>query len=162
MMLQIDGNTILHLYAIDAVPLERMLEFIMDNKKNMLTSILMNNNKGETPIDVALRFESKKTVNLMFNALSELRDGSYSRLIYEKFNKLISMGLISFHEYLDSCYFQTIQMKSITFLKLKDLDFEDYTVLTHTSCLVDEEFLRKYTNEQEVADKNYEGNTCSL
>lgn len=102
MMLQIDGNTILHLYAIDAAPLERMLEFIKDNRKSLLTCILMKNNKGLTPIDVALKYESQKTVNLLFQALSELTDGSYSRLIYEKFNKLISMGLISFHQYLDS------------------------------------------------------------
>lgn len=86
----------------------------------MLSSILMKNNKGETPIDIAIRFESQRTVNLLFKALAELKDGSYSRLIYSKFNKLLRMNLVSFHEYLDSCYFQTIQMKGCNFLKLKD------------------------------------------
>lgn len=112
MMMQIDGNTITHLYSIDFDPLSIMLEYMKDKNKYMLTSILMKNNNGETPIDVALKFESQKTVNLLFNSLAELKDGNYSRLIHSKFDKLLDMNLISFHEYLDSCYFQTTQMKA--------------------------------------------------
>lgn len=120
MMMQINGNTILHMYCIDFTPLQLMLEFMKNKRKNMLASILMKNNKGETPIDVALRFESPKTINLLLQGLAELKDGSYSRLMYEKFNRLLGMNLVSFHDYLDSCYFQTVQMKSYKFLKLKD------------------------------------------
>jgi len=100
--MQINGNTIVHLYSIDYSPLKIMIEFMKENKQFMLTSILMKNSNHETPIDVALKFESQKTVNLLLSSLAELRDGSYSRLISNKFNALFDMNLVSFHEYLDS------------------------------------------------------------
>lgn len=102
MMIQIEGNTILHLYSIDIVPLSLMLNYMENENPNMLNSILIKNNKGQTPIDVALKFDSQKTINLLFTYLAKLTDGSYSRLIYSRFHKLLDTGLLSFYEYLDS------------------------------------------------------------
>lgn len=59
MVIQIEGNTILHLYCIDYVPLNLMLTYMSKRHPEMLSSILMKNHKGETPLDIAIRFESK-------------------------------------------------------------------------------------------------------
>ena len=146
MLIQIEGNTILHLYSVDFIPLSLMLSYMEKRKPNMLNSILMKNNKGQTPIDLAIKFESMKTINLLLLYLAKLKDASFSRLLQSKFNKLLSMNLISFHSYLDSCFFQTIQMKGIKFLDLKQ-DYEKQ-VFTHKSCLIDESFLKLNTNEE--------------
>ena len=144
MLIQIEGNTILHLYSVDFVPLKMMLNYMENCKPNMLNSILMKNNKGQTPIDLAIKFESMKTINLLLLYLAKLKDASFSRLLQGKFNKLLSLNLISFHSYLDSCFFQTIQMKGIKFLSLKQ-DYEKQ-MFTHKSCLIDESFLKLNTN----------------
>lgn len=102
MKLQIYGNTIIHLYCIDYEPLTLMLEYMEKRKPYMLNSILMTNNKGETPIDVAIKYESLKTINVLLKYLSKLKDSSYSHLLRDRFNKLLSMNLISFHTYLES------------------------------------------------------------
>ena len=80
----------------------------------------MKNNKGETPLDIAIRFESKKTIDLFFRYLSKFEEGGFSRLIQGNFPKLFQLGLVSFYDYLNSWYFQTNQMKGLKFLNLKD------------------------------------------
>ena len=80
----------------------------------------MKNHKGETPLDIAIRYESTKTIDIFFKYLAQLGGGGLSRLIKSNFPKLFELGLLSFYEYLNSWYFQTNQMKGIKFLNLKD------------------------------------------
>lgn len=42
-------------------------------------------------------------------------------------------------------------------MKLKNMNFKEYTVMTHTSCLIDESFLNKYTNEQQLDHESGRG-----
>lgn len=61
------------------------------------------------------------------------------------------MNITAFYEYLDSCFFQTAQMKAIKYLNLKK-DKEPWLV-THSSCLIDEVFVQKYCNLEEKENK---------
>ena len=62
----------------------------------------MKNHKGETPLDIAIRYESTKTIDIFFKYLAQLGGGGFSRLIKSNFPKLFELGLLSFYEYLNS------------------------------------------------------------
>mmetsp|Transcript_26896 Transcript_26896/g.26819 ORF Transcript_26896/g.26819 Transcript_26896/m.26819 type:complete len:116 (-) Transcript_26896:849-1196(-) len=112
------------------------------HRHEYLTGILMKNNRGKSPLDITLDNESPKNTELLLRKLSLFSNSSLSALFYDRFNELLSMSITAFHEYLDSCYFQTIQMKNIKYLKLKDQS--DPLLVPHSSCLIDEVFIDKY------------------
>ena len=49
-----------------------MLNFMNRKHPEMLSSILMKNHKGETPLDIAIRFESKKTIDHIYFKLLKI------------------------------------------------------------------------------------------
>ena len=76
----------------------------------------------------------------MLKAIANLDEGSYSSQIYKEFQKLIIRGGSSFLEYLDTCTFQTIQMKNMKKLSLSSPNKEKIFA-AHSSCLLDHHFL---------------------
>lgn len=104
---QFDGNTILHHYALDYEKLKVLLEFIEDNNRNFLSMMLMRNNKGKTPLDIALDNESPKSTEALLRKMIAFHDKSISKFFYRRFNDLFNMNIRAFHEFLDICYFKT-------------------------------------------------------
>jgi len=52
---QIDGKTTLHYFCLDSKMLSKILEIYSKEWKDYLTSILMKNTDGESPLDIALK-----------------------------------------------------------------------------------------------------------
>ena len=140
---QINGNTILHLYALDYAALTTILDFLEENKKEYLNAILMKNFEGVSPLDITIDNDSPKNTDLLLVALSKLNEANYSMQLFTKFPKLLQMELTSFHKYLGSCVFQTVQMRNTQFLSLKE--DRDVLIVSHHSCILDRDFIEKYT-----------------
>jgi hypothetical protein len=99
---QIQGNTIIHLFALNYDSLLMTLNYIAEFDQRYLTMILIKNNNKKSPLDLTIEHDSPKTTELLLRHLSLLNTGSYSNLIYHNFERLLSMNLRSFYEYLDS------------------------------------------------------------
>lgn len=150
---QVEGNTIFHIYSLNADKLSLITNYMIENNKQALSGILARNQEGKTPFDIAIERDSTKTIDILMKALSELDDGKYSNQLYTHFPKLIRKGLKSFHDYLDTCTFQTVQMKNMKYLALKKED-ADQILASHSSCLLDKHFLEKHTVTEEQ-NKDY-------
>ena len=105
----------------------------------------MKNHEGKTPLDIAIEFDSPKCTDLLLTYLWHMKDGNYSRQIYKIFPLLLEKGLSSFHEYLDTCMYQTVQMKQVKYLSLGSS--EDVFKTAHSSCLLDRHFFEMYTKQ---------------
>lgn len=99
---QVDGNTSLHYYALEYDTLKLILDYMEYNRPEYLTGILMKNNSGKSPLDITLDNESPKNTELLLRKLALFRDSSLSVLFYNRFNELLAMNILAFHEYLDS------------------------------------------------------------
>jgi hypothetical protein len=144
---QVEGNTSLHYYALEYNTLKLILDYMEEHKPKYLTAILMKNNKGKSPLDISLDNESPKNTELFLRKLSLFEDSSLSVLFYNRFPELLAMNITAFHEYMDSCFFQTVQMAGTKYLKLKKMD--DPWLVPHSSCLIDEVFIDKYCKGDE-------------
>ena len=144
---QVDGNTSLHFFALDYNTLNLILNYMEANRPEYLTSIVMKNNNNKSPLDITLDNESPRNTELLLRKLALFKDSSLSSLFYDRFNELLGMNIKAFLEYLDSCLFQTIQMKATKYLKLKS--DKDPWLVTHSSCLIDEVFIDKYCTTSE-------------
>ena len=80
---QVDGSTILHIYALDFEKLKLVLDFFEDNEPLYLTCILMKNNKGESPLEITIKNDYSKNTEMMLNYLNMFGiEFSFSRLFY--------------------------------------------------------------------------------
>ena len=105
--------------------------------------ILMKNKENLSPLDISIENDSPRCTELFIHYVTQLHEGSYSELIFRRFNQLLSMNIQSFYEYLESCFFQTLQMKNIKYLPLKNN--RELWLGAHSSCLLDEIFMSKHT-----------------
>lgn len=144
---QVDGNTSLHYFALEYDKLKLILDYMEEHRPEYLTAILMKNNHGKSPLDITLDNESPKNTELLLRKLALFKDSSLSNLFYDRFSELLAMNVSAFHEYLDSCMFQTVQMKATKYLKLKK--DKDPWLVPHSSCLIDEVFIEKYCRDDE-------------
>ena len=108
------------MYALEYDTLTLILEFMETYKPEYLTAILMKNGKNKSPLDITLDNESPKNTEVLLRKLIGFKDENMSILFYNRFNELLAMNITAFHDYLDSCFFQTVQMKGIKYLKLKN------------------------------------------
>lgn len=81
----------------------------------------------------------------MLKKLFQFGDMAFSRHIFHLFDQLFDMEISAFNEYLETCYFQTIQMKNVKHLDLKSK--KPFLILTHTSCVIDEIFMKKHCHK---------------
>jgi hypothetical protein len=141
----VDSNTVLHLYALNEECLEPIINYMIENKPEYLIGIMIKNNKNKTPFQIAFENGNTRTLNLMFKGLKALGQDNASKGIYEVFPALIMSGSKAFQDYLNSCFFQTIQMKSMQFLSMKST--KDKIITSHTSCILSSEFLNRVMNK---------------
>ena len=112
----------------------------------------MKNNRNKSPLDISIDNKSPKNTELFLVKLSKFKDDSLSHLFYNRFNDLLNMNISAFHEYLNSCFFQTIQMMNTKYLKLRS--DKDPWLVKHSSCLIDEVFIEKHcdTSEKKILE----------
>ena len=128
------------MYSLNADKLSLLIEYFTEHNSLALNALLINNFDGKTPLDISMSRDSTKTTDLMLKAIANFDEGSYSKQIYKEFPKLVIKGLNSFLDYLDTCTFQTVQMKNMKYLALPNAD-EDKVLAAHSSCLLDRHFL---------------------
>lgn len=92
--------------------LEAILE-VMKSEPIYYASIVLPDYQDESPMMLALSRNAPKTVELYMKYISMLPEFRLSKSFYQKFEVLFEMGVLSFKDYLSSCYFQTGQMKMI-------------------------------------------------
>ena len=144
---QIGGNTLVHEYALEFEPLSLILEYFEEYNSEYLRTILLENSKRKSPLILAIEGESPKNIELMLKKLALFKTDCYSSLFYDKFIDLLQMNLKAFHIYLESCFFQTMQMKATKYLKLNS--DKDPWLVAHSSWLIDKVFIDKYwSNDQ--------------
>jgi hypothetical protein len=118
----------------------------------------MKNYDGETPLDITINNDSPKNTDIMLRSLSKIKEAKYSEQFYQRFPELLGMELRSFHLYLESCRFQTVQMQNTRYLALKDNS--DLLVVAHNTCVLDRNFFEKYTkvghSDRELRQKQKE------
>lgn len=155
---QIEGNTCLHLFALDTDALALILEFLEENRKDYLNGILMRNFAGFTPLDMTVDKDSPRNTDMLLVSLSKLDEANYSDQLYKKFSQLLQMELKSFHSYLASCRFQTVQMQNSRYLSLKE--DKEVLIVAHHCCILDRNFIEKYTTignaNKEIREKQLE------
>jgi hypothetical protein len=101
--------------------LETILE-IMKSEPIYFTSIVLPDQQDESPMNLALSRNTPKTVELYMKYISMLPEFRLSKSFYQKFENLFEMGVLSFKDYLSSCYFQTAQMKMINKMYIEAID----------------------------------------
>ena len=80
---QIDWGTALHYFCLDSKILPLILDLYAHQWKDYLTSILMKNNKGESPLEITIKNDYSKHTEMMLNYLNMFGiEFSFSRLFY--------------------------------------------------------------------------------
>ena len=148
---QIDGNTALHLFALNESALKLILEYYLQNKPDFLWSAVMKNKQGKTPLDITIEYDSPRCTNLLLSYLWNLKNWNLSGQIYKQFPTLLARGLKTFHEFLNAWFYQTLQMKNIKYLALKSN--EDVFMTAYSGCLLDNQFFEKYTDQSRIKRK---------
>ena len=94
----------------------------------------MSNVDGLTPIHIATHAEVSKTISILLKKLSKVKMNNAS-LMKDIFDNFLDYGF--FKDYLNVCYFQTVQMKAIQSLNLPARtggdDDHSAIVVDHTS-----------------------------
>ena len=112
-----------------------------------MTNILLENNQGKSPLEIAIEGESPKCVDIMLNLLSNVTHNRNSKLLSKWFSKLLEFNLKSFYDYLESCTIQTNEMKNIKNLNLKSN--MSNLILPHHCSLIESVFIEKYWKDVE-------------
>ena len=116
-----------------------------------LTNILLENNQGKSPLELAIERKSLKCVDIMLNLLSKKEHKRNSKLLSMWFSKLLEFNLKSFYDYLESCIIQTNEMKNTKNLNLK-LNMSN-SILPHHCSLIESLFIKKYWKDDRNIDE---------
>lgn len=139
---QVDNNTMIHYFALEYDTLTTILDYMGQHKPGYLMSILMPNSQGRSALDITIANESPKNTEALLLKLLQFGDQKLSHLFSHNFTKLLKMNIKAFNEYLDSCFFQTNQMKSIDNLQFKQGG--DPVLVPHNWCLIDDFFVEAH------------------
>ena len=99
----------------DPTALDQLLTYYEEKDQRYLDHILLGNSNGLTPIHIATHAEVSKTISILLKKLSKVKmnNASLMKDIFDNF-----LDYVFFKDYLNVCYFQTIQMKAIQSLNL--------------------------------------------
>jgi len=139
---EINRITWLHIYALDYDTLSVILNYMENNYPKYICSLVMKDNHGKSPLDIALDKRFYKNIELMIKKLWLVKDQNLSHLFSDRFTDLFSMNITAFYQYLDGCFFQTFQMRDSKYIELKNET--SLWLAHHQSWLIDEVFRRKY------------------
>jgi hypothetical protein len=132
----------IHYFALDSDILPLILDYMEENRPGYLMGILMPNNQGRSALDITIENESPKNTELLLLKLLNFPDQKLSHLFYDKFAVLFKMNIKAFNLYLNTCFFQTSQMKFI-----KQLQFSsklDPLMLPYHTAIIDQTFVDRF------------------
>ena len=147
------GVTALHDFATNLEKLSVLLALYEKSDKRCLAQILLEDAQGLTPLDLALRNDRAKCIELMLQKLTMLPDLKLSKQFYTKFAMFFMRDSKAFYKYLDTCFFQTTQMLNNTKMLLKSS--EDPLIIAHNSCILDLQFRDEHTNPPKQIVNDY-------
>ena len=70
--------------------------------------MLLPNELGKTPLDLAIEHDLVKNIEVMLLKLSLLPNFRLSKLLYDKFPIFFKKDMRAFYKYLDTCFFKTV------------------------------------------------------
>lgn len=99
----------------DPIALDQLLSFYEENDERYLDHILLGDIDGWSSLHIATNTEVSKTISILLKRLSKIKMNNTSLMkdIFDNF-----LDYVFFKDYLNVCYFQTIQMKGIESLNL--------------------------------------------
>uniref|UniRef100_A0A7S3JKB8 Ion transport domain-containing protein n=1 Tax=Euplotes harpa TaxID=151035 RepID=A0A7S3JKB8_9SPIT len=136
-----DKKSVAFQYIDDPESLSKVLA-LFENNHLYYSMLVLEDQFGKTPLDIAIENNSAKIIEVILNNLLKLDHFSLSKVIYKKFPILFKMNLKAFEKYLNTCYFVTQQMKSITKVRLQE--GEDTIREVYSCCILDKAFYKKY------------------
>jgi len=143
----IQNTNILHMFAINHRLLNSFMEAILKQEQKDMSvkeeffGVLLKNNKGQTPLDMAVDNESPKCIELMLMMLNKQPSLSLSGLVDVHFDKLFSLGTKIFEEYLANCWFQNKIMDSIQ--KVEWSHHSDTIYMAYHTSFLDRRFINR-------------------
>lgn len=142
MVYYLDKHSVAFDYLDDHEKLTKVLSLFESNPL-FYSMLILEDSNHKTPLDYAIENNAAKIIEVILNSLIKLDHFSLSKMIYKKFSILfVNMNLKAFEKYLNTCFFVTQQMASITKVRLKD---GDATIReAYSCCILDKEFYKKY------------------
>lgn len=141
----LEGSTVLHSFANNYKNLEFLLEEFQKTNPKLLNMLLLKNSLGLNVLQVALKHENSRCVNLILEKLTQIQMNNIHAL-KENFEQLLNYS--GFEEYLRLCFFSNKQMKSkLTFCRKEHSDEDSSYIDTHDTSFIDKEFYHKFMDE---------------
>ena len=114
----------------DPIALEQLLSFYEEKDVRYLDHMLLGDINGLSSIHIATNNGVSKTISIFLKKLRRVNMNNTSLMkdIFDDF-----LDYVFFKDYLNECYFQTIQMKGIQSLKLPVQDDDSAFVVGHTN-----------------------------
>ena len=103
------GETVLHTQANNFKNLDFLLNNYVKTNPKLLNMILLKNSEGNNVLQIALKQQNSKCVNLILEKISQI---SMNNIHAFKANFVELLNYNGFEGYLKLCFFQTEQMSS--------------------------------------------------
>jgi hypothetical protein len=103
--------------------------------------LLERNYFGKSPADIAIKRQNLKCIEIILEKMCELPDIHLSEQLSHYFPDLLEMGLKSFDDFLETCFFKSNEMMLTKKVPLEK--FEETKMIGHNSSLLDERFREK-------------------
>jgi hypothetical protein len=120
--------------------------------------ILTKNQKGKTPLDLAIDSNAPKTAEIYLAYLRKINHFNLSKVFYQRFGDLFDFEIASFDEFMNDCFFTTRQMQMCKRYKMDD----DPIIFGSPSCLLDEKTMTNFgikkseTEELKIGQVNFD------
>jgi hypothetical protein len=135
----------------DLITDEYKLSKILENfgsDKIMIAMMFIQDNRGKTPIEESIDNNSPKIVELFLDFTQDIKEFKLSKMIYKRFDVLFDLGIETFRNFLNICYFSTPQM---AMMKKTDNKGGKDVVRHGVSCsMLPESLNHKYLIDQSV------------
>jgi hypothetical protein len=144
----VQNKSVFHLYALNEEKLKPIVDYFVENNPEYLVGIVTQN-KGEkenSPIEIAKRGGNVATIKIFLEALAQIGKDHVSNTFYTKLPDMIKDGIKPVQSFLETCTFQTVQMKNMVYLSMKKSG--DTILIPHSSCIISNSFLNAHTNLQ--------------
>jgi hypothetical protein len=124
---------------------------------NMSLLILTPDEKGDNALDLAIKGNTPKSLDLMIDMLSWTKNGTITRMMLKCFPKLMFIQSEIFQQFLNNITFKPALMEKANIIPWPE-DLQEFIFASHTSIISDEVLLEAlYGNKiPDIVDKKPE------
>jgi len=159
----INNSNVFHMIAVNHRLLHSFKQAVEKNIVRDRTEImkylglLIKNDQGVTPFDIAIANESPKCIEIQLQMLNSMPALNFGKIIDKHFDYLFHIGTTVFEEFLANCFFQNKLMDTISKVEWNRTG-DEFLLANHTSFL-DRTFLNKLGKTEEAfgGDEDDEG-----